>query len=123
MWRPRYRLLARYSSDRCCTRNSQEQATDRYPMCVSIVLDRVQRHMFPYTLAYRVKLVPAGAISASIALKTLVLILKSTEKARDLPARMGDQRSEETSIALSREIFRRLNRILLRGLRHLLLPN
>ena len=59
--------------------------------------------------------------TASVAFKALVLVLESGEKAKYLPARMSERRPEETSSILNRGVFYWLNRLMLRGSRHILL--
>ena len=58
----------------------------------------------------------------SIVFKALVVVLESGEKAEYLPAELRDRRPKETSSILNRGIFYWLNRLMVRGARHLLLP-
>jgi ATP-binding cassette, subfamily C (CFTR/MRP), member 1 len=61
--------------------------------------------------------------TASIVSKALVLVLESVEKTKHLPTELYKGRPEETSSILNRSIFYWLNELMLRGSRHLLLPD
>lgn len=65
----------------------------------------------------------ARLFTASVVFKALVLVLESGEKAKYLPARMSERRPEETSSILNRGVFYWLNRLMVRGSRHILLPD
>lgn len=60
--------------------------------------------------------------TTSTALKAVTLVLEAVEKARYLPRGIWEGRPEETSSILNRSIFYWLNRFMIRGSRHLILP-
>ena len=65
----------------------------------------------------------AHLFTASVVFKFLVLLLEAGEKTQYLPAQMTERRPEETSSIINRGVFHWLNRLMLRGSRHVLFPN
>lgn len=57
----------------------------------------------------------AYLFTASTIFKALLLVTESYEKAKFLPARLSEQRPEETSSILNRGVFYWLNRLMIRG--------